>query len=101
MAPYYYFLTEGVADIVVLLADDAEAAVEDFAGVASESLELDGVKEADGFLSVCLRAWPNSTFLHRDAKLREQMDSPTLYTAGEMFTNISTFELPPKESYIS
>lgn len=85
---------------MVLLADDADAVAEDddLAGVARVSLALGGASDADGFLSICLRACPNSTFLHRDAKFREQMDSPTLYTAGEIFTNINTLEFPPNES---
>ena len=50
-------------------------------------------------LSLCFFAFPSSTFLHLAAKLREQTVSPRLYTAGDVFTNIITFELPPKESY--
>ena len=46
---------------------------------------------------LCRRAWPNSTFRHRAANVSEQTVSPKLYTAGEIFTNMRTFEFPPSE----
>ena len=49
--------------------------------------------------SVFRFAWPNSTLRHLAAKLREHNVSLRLYTAGEMLTNISTFEFPPNESW--
>ena len=47
---------------------------------------------------VCFFAWPSSVVRQRVAKFREQTVSPKLYTAGEMFTKVSTLELPPRES---
>lgn len=47
---------------------------------------------------ICFLAWPNSTLRHRVAKFNEHSVSPTLYTAGLIFTNINTLELPPRES---
>ena len=43
-------------------------------------------------------AVPNSILRHLDAKFNEQIVSLTLYEAGEILTNINTFELPPKLS---
>lgn len=47
----------------------------------------------------CFFAWPSSVLRQRVAKLREQIVSPRLYTAGLMLTNVMTFEFPPNESY--
>lgn len=47
---------------------------------------------------VCFLAWPSSVLRQRVAKFSEHTVSPRLYTAGLMFTKVSTFELPPSES---
>ena len=40
-------------------------------------------------------AWPNSTVLTLDAKLREHIVSPTFFSTGATCTIISVFESPP------
>ena len=50
------------------------------------------------FSSDCFLACPSSTFLQREAKFKEHIVSPRLYTAGEILTNIRHLLLPPKES---
>ena len=72
-----YFLTEGVP-VVSRLADPGpeEGAFTGVAAAASPKLLVGGGISA--FLSVCLRAWPNSTLRHRDAKFNEHTDSPAL-----------------------
>jgi hypothetical protein len=47
----------------------------------------------------CFLACPSSVLRHRVAKFSEQTVSPKLYTAGLMFTNVSTLEFPPSESW--
>ncbi len=49
-------------------------------------------------LPVDFFACPNSVARHLEAKVSEHKVSLTLYTAGETFTHIKTFEFPPKES---
>ena len=49
--------------------------------------------------SVTFFANPSSILRHRVAKFKLHKVSPTLWFAGLIFTNIKTFELPPRESW--
>lgn len=75
-------------------------------GVAPGMLSVSSVLLLPAFLAAvlptlpsCFLACPNSVLLQREAKFKEQIVSPTLYTAGLIFTKVSTFEFPPNESY--
>ena len=46
---------------------------------------------------VCLRGVPISQAFTLDAKRSEHSDSPTEEGSGDMFTNISVFESPPRQ----